>query len=104
MVSCVTKTRRCAILTILRCVLKKRTMFTRRCAFRWALVAAAFLVGGGALPLQATMLESAFSTYQFIGDCSDCTRQRQRTLVLHNYTITNQIHITNFVSISYQPD
>ena len=38
------------------------------------------------------------ATYQFVGQCSDCTGTGTATLVLQNYTLGTQLANANFVS------
>ena len=41
------------------------------------------------------------ATYQFVGQCSDCTGTGTATLVLQNYTLGTQLANANFVSLAY---
>jgi hypothetical protein len=41
------------------------------------------------------------TTYDFTGDCTDCTGQGTGTLVLANYTLGDPLETSNFVSFTY---
>src|SRR5689334_24070562 len=41
------------------------------------------------------------STFQFVGNCTDCTGTGTATLVLLNYTQGNPLTLSNFVSLTY---
>ncbi len=44
---------------------------------------------------------STITTFDFTGDCTDCTGQATATLVLQNYTLGDPLETSNFVSFSY---
>jgi hypothetical protein len=41
------------------------------------------------------------STFNFFGDCSDCTGQGHALLTLSGYTLGTAVNTTNFVSLTY---
>jgi|SRR5580658_209041 hypothetical protein len=64
------------------------------------------LVRLGTLCAAATLLvglshASTITTFDFTGDCGDCTGQGTGTLVLQDYTLGDQLETSNFVSFTY---
>jgi hypothetical protein len=68
---------------------------------RWLLVCAvAALMGmSAAAPLYADPI--IFTTYTFVGDCTDCTGTGVGTLVLQDYTPGSGFTVSNFVEFTY---
>ena len=61
----------------------------------------AFTISAFALALTPLQMRADLITYEFIGSCTDCDGSGVGFLTLQNYTVGQNLDMTNFVSFSY---
>jgi hypothetical protein len=60
------------------------------------------LIGAAILFAGLSHAAAIITTFDFTGDCGDCTGEGTGTLVLQNYTLGDALETSNFVSFTYK--